>query len=316
MITDTPNCPAGCRHHTKSCSHPHTHTPRASLYPWGSAVASVAAWCSISRTTHYYSDTLVLWCSNVLSILLNLLYLAPEGKQFMKPHLCYEEMKWTQDEPNPRSDFFFYFHMMWSLKYALGLVSIFRDYFLALSPQCQLFLRLYWCENTSVVILRVYSTTSGVMLGNVRGENAHLHKCGGSSSERWTVKGEGRVRTWLFLILGQEQSAASPGFSLRCLVSVVWKCRHRVAPFFFLCYFVTFNGWERSNRVYCEFSLGSCSEIYLTCLLFHWRTFVLTTCTGRPVEDVGSVYFGCAVTVKVPYGTFVFLVNKYKCTRD
>lgn len=80
MITDTHNNPTGHMQDTKSCSE--THTQPVSMYPWGGAVASVAAWCFISRTTHYYSNTRLFRCSNVLSILLNQLYMPPEGKQF------------------------------------------------------------------------------------------------------------------------------------------------------------------------------------------------------------------------------------------
>lgn len=61
--------------------HAQSRTQRVCMYPWGGAAASVAAWCFISRTTHYYSNTLLFKCSNVLSILLNQLYTPPEGKQ-------------------------------------------------------------------------------------------------------------------------------------------------------------------------------------------------------------------------------------------
>lgn len=79
-------------------THTHSHTLTAGMCPRGSAVAPVAAWCSISRTTHYYSNTPLFKCSNVLSILLNQLYLPPEGKQFMNTLLLWgNEMNfgWT-----------------------------------------------------------------------------------------------------------------------------------------------------------------------------------------------------------------------------
>lgn len=88
----------GHTHYTNSCSLTHTHTHRICMYPWGSAVASVVALYSISRTTHYYSNTRLLKCSNVLSILLNQLYLPPEGKQFTNTLLLWRNemnFEWT-----------------------------------------------------------------------------------------------------------------------------------------------------------------------------------------------------------------------------
>lgn len=117
MITDTHNNPTGHMQDTKSCSE--THTQPVSMYPWGGAVASVAAWCFISRTTHYYSNTRLFRCSNVLSILLNQLYMPPEGKQFTNTlPLWKNEMtfEWTH-----YMIILFYSHIMFFLEEVLRL---------------------------------------------------------------------------------------------------------------------------------------------------------------------------------------------------
>lgn len=68
------------------------------------AGASVAAWCSISRTAHNYSSKLRLESCNVLSIPLNQLYLPPKAKRFTNALLLWTNELWM----NPLHDVFFY----------------------------------------------------------------------------------------------------------------------------------------------------------------------------------------------------------------
>lgn len=76
-----------------------THTDTHKLYVSPRlAEALVDTWCSISRTTHYYSNTLLFKSCNVLSIWLNQLYWPPEAKQFTNTLLLWRNdmnFEWT-----------------------------------------------------------------------------------------------------------------------------------------------------------------------------------------------------------------------------
>ncbi len=86
------------------------HTQAACVCPLGGAGTSAVAWCFISRTTHYYSNTSLFKCSYVLSILLNQLYMRPEGKHFTNTLLLWRNemtFEWTH-----YTLIFFYSHRM------------------------------------------------------------------------------------------------------------------------------------------------------------------------------------------------------------
>lgn len=90
--------------------HVQRHTQLVCMYPWGGVVASVAAWCFISRTTHYYSDSsTVQMFSCFVNTAKSTLY-ASRG-QTVYEHTSVMK-KWNDLWMNPLHDHIFYSPLM------------------------------------------------------------------------------------------------------------------------------------------------------------------------------------------------------------
>ena len=133
MITDTVhNHDAGHILRVFRVTHSHVW-----MYPWGGATASVAAWCFISRTTHYYSNTLPFKCYNVsVNTAKSTLY-APRGQTVYK-HTCVMK-KWNDLWVNPLHDHIFYAHLMCFLRISVWPYT----HFLRQCSRCFCFMKQY-----------------------------------------------------------------------------------------------------------------------------------------------------------------------------